>query len=80
MYFDFVAGDHEQAYFWFKKAAQNGDAKAQFNLEVRALGKKDFESCEEARYWLDLARNNGMSKAKTLLGRVADCTHLPKRP
>jgi len=42
-YYDFVAGDHDSADKWLRKAADDGDPKAQFNLGVRTLGKGGSE-------------------------------------
>ncbi len=78
LYFDFVTGHHSAAYFWFKKAATNGHVKSQFNLGVRSLGKKTFESCNEATYWFRLASKNGMLQAQKELDRGIDCSKLPR--
>jgi TPR repeat protein len=73
MYFDFVAGHHPAAYFWFRKAALNGHVKSQFNLGVRSLGKKTFQSCNEARYWFEMAKKNGKESAQKELSRMPNC-------
>ena len=77
-YFDFVNGNHAAAYFWFKKAALNGHVRSQFNLGVRSLGIKTFESCTEAVSWFSLASSNGMEKAKQALDRMGDCSKMKK--
>lgn len=77
MFYDFVTKDRESAYYWFTKAALNGHVMSQYNLGVRSLGKRSFESCTEAKYWFDLASKNGMEKAQRALDEVGDCAKLP---
>ena len=73
-YYDFVAGDHDSAYTWLRKAADYGDPKAQFNLGVRTFGKGGSEACGDARYWFPLAQQNGFAKAEKELDRLKGCT------
>ncbi|MEQ1546687.1 caspase family protein [Methyloglobulus sp.] len=54
-----------------EKAVKNGDAEAQFVMALRAMGssqngEKPFN--DEAKYWLELAANNGHPEAQGLLG------------
>lgn len=79
MFYDFATKDRESAYYWFKKAALNGHVMSQYNLGVRSLGKRSFESCTEAKYWFDLASKNGMEKAQRAFDEVGDCAKLPNQ-
>lgn len=76
LYYDFVTMDYTSAYVWFKKAADNGDAVAQFNLGVRSLGKNNNQGCNDAKHWFSLARDNGLVKAQNELDRLGDCSKL----
>jgi len=72
-YFDFVTMDHNTAHMWLKKAAENGNAKAQFNLGVRTLGKGGSGACQEAKHWFLLAKDNGFAHAQRELDRIGTC-------
>ena len=72
-YFDFVTKDHNTAHVWLKKAADSGNAKAQFNLGVRTIGKGGSGACEEAKRWFLLAKDNGFAHAERELDRIGTC-------
>lgn len=72
-YFDFVTMEHSTADVWLKKAAGNGNAKAQFNLGVRTLGIGGSGACQEAKHWFLLAKDNGFAHAQRELDRIGTC-------
>jgi len=78
-FYDFVTHDRDSAYFWFKKAALNGDAQSQYNLGVRTLGTSAPDKCTEAKYWLTMASQNGMTQAQESLERLGDCSAMPQQ-
>lgn len=53
--------DEEQALFWFKKAAQQGHLNSITNVGIYYLNQNDFE---QAKYWLEIAANNGDTLAQ----------------
>ena len=51
-----VPQDNAQAAAWFRKAAEQGDADAQYTLgELNVLGQGVPQDWAEAYFWLDLA-------------------------
>ena len=62
-----VSEDFSQAVFWYKKAAEQGDTKAQLNLgEMYASGEGVPENFILAYKWSNLAAARGIEKAKNL--------------
>ena len=56
--------DNKQVFFWSKKAAESGLAKAQYNVGVMyALGKGVSKSMKNSKHWINKARENGYKKA-----------------
>jgi uncharacterized protein len=50
---------------WFKKAGKKGHNKAQFNLGAMYInGDGVNQSMKEAKYWINLALNNGHPRAE----------------
>lgn len=58
----YLAKDYKQAVYWYKKAAEQGFAKSQYNLGLcyeKGIGvKKDLN---KAKYWYDKAVKNNSS-------------------
>ena len=65
---DGVEQDFEAAVEWFRKAAEQGLAEAQFNLWVCYSGKGAAKNLEEAAKWLRKAAEQGLAKAQLVLG------------
>ena len=62
-----VSDDFSQAVFWYNKAAEQGDTKAQLNLaEMYASGDGVPENFVLAYKWANLASARGRDKAKEL--------------
>ena len=59
-----VAQDDQQAVTWYRKAAEQGDADAQYNLGIRyADGKGVTQDYIEAHMWFSLAAAGGEERA-----------------
>jgi TPR repeat protein len=59
-----VAQDSKAAAKWYRKAAEQGHAKAQYNLGVRyAKGDGVFKNYIYAYMWLDVSASNGHVRA-----------------
>ena len=56
--------DISQAEFWFRKAAEEGFAEAQYELAYIFIDKKDNE---QAIYWMQKAAENGFGNAQAFL-------------
>ena len=68
-----VAKDKKKAAFWFRKAAKQGYAKAQYRLGMcRLWGKGVSEDDDKAVKWLRRAAEQGYAKAQYELG---ECYH-----
>lgn len=56
-------------WYWYEKAARQGDAESQFNLGYMYLqGKGVSHDYAKARYWFELSSNQSDSVAKYFLG------------
>ena len=67
------AGDYATALQEFKKAAEQGDARAQFNLGVMyANGRGVIQDDKEAVKWFRLAAEQGVAEAQYNLGIMYD--------
>ncbi len=52
----------ESAYVWYRKSADQGHAKSQYNVGVcLAIGKGIDKDVEEAKKWIKEANKNGYS-------------------
>ena len=61
-----VIEDDALAAEWFRKAAEQGDASAQYNLGTRyALGEGLIEDSVYAHMWLNIAASQGHEKARS---------------
>jgi TPR repeat protein len=68
-----VARDDEQAVRWFRSAAEQGDADAQFNLSFMYLnGEGVPQDYEEAIRWFRAAAEQGLAPAQFYLGFMYD--------
>jgi len=64
-----LRADPQQAVIWYRKAAQQGLRKAQFNLaHCYATGDGVRQDYEQARRWMQKAAQQGMADAQFLLG------------
>ena len=60
-----VDEDYRQAVFWYKKAAEQGDTKAQLNLAVMyKYGTGVSEDFSQSVYWYKKAAEQGDTKAQ----------------
>jgi len=65
-------GDYAEALKWFRKAAEQGNALAQFSLgAMNATGKGVRQDFVEAHKWSNLAAAHGNKKAAKLRDRIA---------
>lgn len=63
-----VARDMEQAVAWYRKAAEQGDPRAQYNLGVcYELGQGVKQDQEKAATWYYNAAKHGLREAKEVL-------------
>ena len=70
-YGDGVEKDLEQAAYWYRKAAEQGNAKAQFSLGVcYRYGYGVEKDSEQAVYWYRKAAEQGSEAAKAALKRM----------
>jgi TPR repeat protein len=61
--------DAKQAVYWYKKAAEQGYAGAQYNLGVMyANGEGALQDLSKAKYWIKKAYEGGNARAKEALG------------
>ena len=66
-----VLKDDKQAVKWYQKAADQGFAKAQYNLGVLyANGIGELKDLSKAKYWINKAYENPDASTSTL--RLAD--------
>jgi hypothetical protein len=64
-----VVADAETAVRWYRKAAEQGLGKAQFNLaHCLATGHGAPQDYAESRVWMEKAAGQGMADAQFLLG------------
>ena len=67
-----TAKDEAVALYWFRQAAEQGDARAQYNLGVMLLrGLGTMPNREEALLWLHRAAEQGHPQAQTLMKRLS---------
>ena len=65
--------DYAAAGRWYRAAAKQGDAKAQYNLGLSYLDGDGVAASERwGRHWLKEAAGQGHRQAKTELKRLAD--------
>jgi hypothetical protein len=61
-----VLQDYKQAVYWYRKAAKQGHANAQYNLgEKYARGEGVLQDNKKAYMWFNLARYNGEKNTKS---------------
>ena len=64
-----LSQDYKESAFWYKKAADQGNAQAQYNLGLLYEdGKGVTQDYYEASQWYKRASNNGFSEAQNNLG------------
>ncbi|VVM20369.1 hypothetical protein BSPWISOXPB_9059 [uncultured Gammaproteobacteria bacterium] len=64
-----MSKDAKQAVYWYKKAAEQGYAGAQYNLGVMyANGEGALQDLSKAKYWIKKAYEGGNARAKEALG------------
>jgi len=66
-----VKADNAMALFWYKKAALQDYALAQYNIGRLLMEHASSErTVAEAAYWLDLAAAQGLREAETMLVQI----------
>ena len=61
-----VFEDYKQAVHWYRKAAEQGDAEAQYSLGLMyAIGRGVPQDYKHAYMWFTLARYNGYDTKRT---------------
>jgi hypothetical protein len=75
-----VKRSYEEAVLWYRRAAEQGDVLAQFNLGVRYdNGQGVQQSYKEAAWWYRRAAQQGHARAQSNLGVLyANGQGLPK--
>ena len=72
---------YEKATHWYKKAAEQGDKTAQFNLGICYCdGKGVKKDYNEAEYWLTKAAKQGHESAKNALNELRRKSLIKKSP
>ena len=62
-----VVMDEKKSFDWYKKAAEQGHPKAQYNLGVMyIIGSGTPKSLSDAKHWLRLAYDNGIEDVEIL--------------
>lgn len=65
----YASGKYEEAAAWYRKAAEQGDADAQYNLgNLYAQGQGVAQDDAQAVAWYRKAANQGYAKAQSNLG------------
>ena len=63
-----VGEDFTKAFQWYRKAAEQGHAEAQYSLGFMfEFGEGVAKDLNQARYWYKLAADNGNADAKAKL-------------
>ena len=66
-----VQQDYKQAFYWFQKAAHQGNAKAQYNLGAFYInGYGVPKDIRQGVYWLQKAANQGDQDAQKILKQL----------
>ena len=66
-----VTQDYAEAMRWYRKAADQGEASAQYNLGVICFkGQGVTQDYAEAMKWFRIAADQGHARAQTGLGRM----------
>ena len=66
-----VTQDYKQAFYWYKKAAKQGNAGAQLNLGfMYSKGQGVPQNHKQAFYWFKKAAEQGQAIAQNNLGRM----------
>jgi TPR repeat protein len=69
-----VAQDNAEAARWYRLAAEQGDARAQYNLGCcYQLGKGVLQNDADGAHWVRLAAEQGFAKAQYNLGLCYQC-------
>ena len=64
----YITGDYDKAFYWIKKAAEQGDVQAQFNLAICYYnGQGVSKDLKQAIYWYQKAAGQGFVEAKERL-------------
>ena len=59
--------DPKQAFYWYKKSAEQGHATAQFNLGTMYIhGEGTPKDLKQAAFWIKKSYENGHEKAKEI--------------
>ena len=68
-----VAEDEEEALKWFRMAAEQGDAEAQYRLSLMIIERADTEVMQKLSiFWMKQAAENGNTEARELLEENKD--------
>ena len=63
-----IGQDYTQAFYWYKKSAEQGNSKAQYNLGMCYRNGEGVEpDYSMAIYWLRKAADNGNEDARNAL-------------
>ncbi|WP_175016814.1 hypothetical protein [Massilia sp. YMA4] len=68
-YYSFVEFDRDKEQYWLECSAKAGLAVAQYNLSFLLLNKEEPE-LGPALYWAEMAKQNGESKAQSLIDEI----------
>jgi TPR repeat protein len=57
--------DKKQAFYWYKKSAEQGNAEAQYNLGTLYFnGEGTLKDKKQTAFWIRKSYENGLEKAK----------------
>lgn len=64
-----IEKDYNKAFYWFRKAAEQGEPYAQYNLGcMYSKGQGVAQNDKEAMVWIEKAANQGIAAAQNLAG------------
>jgi uncharacterized protein len=68
-----VVQDEDEAFNWYKRAAEQGHVEAQYNIgEMYSLGRIVTADLEQAKFWLRLAAACGHLDAQVRLLQLGE--------
>jgi len=63
--------DYQQAAYWYTKAAEQGNATAQYNIgRMYSLGGGVLQDDKQAAYWYTKAAEQGVAPAQSIIGAL----------
>src|ERR1700690_3234890 len=69
-YYEFAEEDNKKSLYWLKKAAEQGNVDAQYNLGIMYTSVDSMIDKAKARYWLNKAAQKNDAKAIQTLREI----------